>query len=71
MSEWSELCSSMNINDDEDALEKMIDQFIADDKEYGLIKDNSSQPIKELTIKYKKIDGQVSNDLDPDGDIPF
>lgn len=36
MSDWSELCNMMNIDNDEDALDKMIDQFIADDKEATL-----------------------------------
>ncbi|MFN3899132.1 MAG: hypothetical protein ACK4ML_02045 [Alishewanella aestuarii] len=70
MSDWSELCNMMNIDNDEDALDKVIDQFIADDKEAGLISDNTSQSNKKAILSKKnRDDGSGGENLDDD--IPF
>lgn len=33
MSDWQELCETMNLDNDENALDQMIDQFIRDDSQ--------------------------------------
>ncbi|MDP5133565.1 MAG: hypothetical protein NWQ54_22000 [Paraglaciecola sp.] len=35
MSDWQDLCDTMNLDNDENALDQMVDQFIQDDLQAG------------------------------------